>query len=415
MRINTGKGTISLLTLIAIYSVPIVKSLPGLAVGPILGSLQNVFKGASDLELQMLESLPSFIIIPFVLLSGRLSMRWSEKKLLLLGMGLFVLSSVLFLLADSMTFLLVNSCLLGIGAGIVIPLAPGLVAEYFAGKRRTQQLGISSSISNLSLVLATLLAGFLADLGWRYPFLVYCLSIISFVFAFFLGPAPKGEPAKAATTAEPGDTAPIIKKWPLGLMAFYFFATLIAVIIPFNLSLYLESFHLGSSGLAGTLNSVFFLAIMFPGFILTPIIRAGKFSTNFLALALMTVGLLMFLVTHSLWLLGLGTICIGFGYGIIQPLVYDKTSDRVAPNRVTFALSLVVVMNYVAIVLYPFYIELLEKIFHTHSPYLPFIANLIATAAVAAYAFFRRRSSGIIGMKYYASLMKEEEVETDKK
>ena len=147
MRINTGKGTISLLTLIAIYSVPIVKSLPGLAVGPILGSLQNVFKGASDLELQMLESLPSFIIIPFVLLSGRLSMRWSEKKLLLLGMGLFVLSSVLFLLADSMTFLLVNSCLLGIGAGIVIPLAPGLVAEYFAGKRRTQQLGISSSIS----------------------------------------------------------------------------------------------------------------------------------------------------------------------------------------------------------------------------------------------------------------------------
>ena len=68
MKISTGKGTISLPVLLAIWS-----SFPGLAVSPILGDLNTIFPSASDLEIQMLTSLPSLLIIPFVLLSGKLS------------------------------------------------------------------------------------------------------------------------------------------------------------------------------------------------------------------------------------------------------------------------------------------------------------------------------------------------------
>lgn len=64
MKIKTGQGTISLFTLLAIYSISMVTSLPGLAISPILGSLETIFKGASDLQLQMLESLPSFTSSP---------------------------------------------------------------------------------------------------------------------------------------------------------------------------------------------------------------------------------------------------------------------------------------------------------------------------------------------------------------
>ena len=72
-EISTGKGTISLPVLLAIWSVSAVTSLPGLAVSPILGDLNTIFPSASDLEIQMLTSLPSLLIIPFVLLSGKLS------------------------------------------------------------------------------------------------------------------------------------------------------------------------------------------------------------------------------------------------------------------------------------------------------------------------------------------------------
>ena len=73
MKISTGKGTISLPVLLAIWSVSAVTSLPGLAVSPILGDLNTIFPSASDLEIQMLTSLPSLLIIPFVLLSGKLT------------------------------------------------------------------------------------------------------------------------------------------------------------------------------------------------------------------------------------------------------------------------------------------------------------------------------------------------------
>ena len=64
MKINTGKGSISLVVLLAIWSVSAIASLPGLAISPILGDLNKVFPKVTDLEIQMLTSLPSLLIIP---------------------------------------------------------------------------------------------------------------------------------------------------------------------------------------------------------------------------------------------------------------------------------------------------------------------------------------------------------------
>ena len=72
MKINTGQGTIPLITLIGIWSVSALTSLPGLAVSPILGELSTIFPHATELDIQMLTSLPSLLIIPFVLLAGKL-------------------------------------------------------------------------------------------------------------------------------------------------------------------------------------------------------------------------------------------------------------------------------------------------------------------------------------------------------
>ena len=73
MKIQTGRGTIPLITLIAIWSISALTSLPGLAVSPILGDLTKIFPKATDLDIQMLTSLPSLLIIPFILLGGKLT------------------------------------------------------------------------------------------------------------------------------------------------------------------------------------------------------------------------------------------------------------------------------------------------------------------------------------------------------
>ena len=183
MKIKTGRGTITLLVLIAIYSISMVTSLPGLAISPIFGHLETIFKDSSELQLQMLESLPSFIIVPFILLAGRLSLHVNKKKILIIGLSIFFICSIAYPFADKMWLLLLISAILGIGAGMVIPFSTGLVADYFSGKYRTRHLGLVSSITNISLVLATLFAGFLAGVNWHLPFLVYCLSGIFCLFS----------------------------------------------------------------------------------------------------------------------------------------------------------------------------------------------------------------------------------------
>lgn len=394
MKIQTGRGTITLSVLIAIYSISMVTSLPGLAISPILGHLETIFSSASELQLQMLESLPSFIIVPFILLAGRLSLYVNKKKLLITGLAIFFVCSLIFPFVGKMWLLLLISALLGIGAGMVIPFSTGLVADYFSGRQRTRQLGFVSSITNISLVLATLLAGFFAGINWHLSFLVYCFAGISLFFSFFLDTKPPYSTVSSQKAAQQTPTASLSFKfkWPVHLMLFYYLITILALTIPFNLSLYMHNLKIGNYDTSGTLISVFFLSMTLPGLFINNIIEKLKNNTNFISLAAICVGLLPFMFKGDIVLLIVGVILIGLGYGIMQPVIYDKTAASVAPTHATYALALVMSMNYVAIVTYPFILEILGRIFHGSSSYFPFIFSIVIGIAFMAFAFFRRNT-----------------------
>lgn len=181
MKIKTGQGNMTLQKLIAIYSISMVTSLPGLAISPILGKLESIFSSTSELQLQMLESLPSFIIVPFILLAGRMSLYFNTKKLLITGLAIFSACSIAYPFADRMWALLLISGLLGIGAGLVIPFSTGLVADYFSGSYRT---------NNWAMCLRSLTSRWLSPLYWPvfWPVSagIYPLSyIVSQVFPCF--------------------------------------------------------------------------------------------------------------------------------------------------------------------------------------------------------------------------------------
>ena len=78
---------------------------------------------------------------------------------------------------------MVVSALLGIGSGLIIPLSTGLVSRYFTGEYRVKQFGYSSAITNVTLVVATAVTGYLAEvtgtcLSWYICFrwFLCCLS-----------------------------------------------------------------------------------------------------------------------------------------------------------------------------------------------------------------------------------------------
>lgn len=114
--IQTGKTPVTVMTLLAILSISLVVNLPGLAVTPMLGSLSKVFPDTSQLEKQLLTILPNLLIIPFVLLSGKLSLTRHKTAIVVTGLVIFTACAIGYLLASDMVTLIVLSCLLGCGA-----------------------------------------------------------------------------------------------------------------------------------------------------------------------------------------------------------------------------------------------------------------------------------------------------------
>lgn len=400
MKIKTGKGSVKLLVLLAIWSVSAVSSLPGLAISPILGDLNHIFPKANDLEIQMLTSLPSLLIIPFVLLSGRLSVGKDKLKILIVGLSIFFLSGVACLFARSMALLIVISCVLGIGAGMVIPFSTGLVVDYFTGDYRVRQLGYSSAINNLTLVLATVLTGYLAKVDWHLPFLVYTLPGISLALSFFLK-RQRSEPEPAHSLQMRHKM--IDRRKLVGLMLLYFFVTYAVLVVTYYAAFLVDDYRIDSS-FSGVLISLFFLSIMLPGLFIDRIIRRLRQNVNLLSLLSIFIGLVLTGLFREKGLLIAGVMLCGLGYGVMQPVVYDKAATIAPPRSATLSLSFVMSMNYLAVMICPFIMDLFRKLFHTHSDRFPFFFNAVLVLAVAALAYFRRNNFALgLEESYYKS------------
>ena len=388
MKISTGKGEISLLALLAIWSVSAVTSLPGLAVSPILEDLSRIFPSASQLEVQMLTSLPSLLIIPFVLLSGWLSQRGESLKLLAVGLAIFFVSGFVCIFAKDIRLLIVAGCIMGVGAGIAVPYSTGLVVRYFTGDSRVRQLGISSAVNNLSLVVATAVVGWIATRDWHLAFAVYLLPAVSLLLLLALrGSAPAPEPKESDQLRQ----SKIHWKRLVGLSILYFIITFTTLVITFYLSFLLEKYRFPQE-FSSVMISLFFLAIMLPGFALNTIIRKVRSMTIFVSLCMIVVGLLLVGTIPDIPLMMLGVILTGVGYGVLQPIIYDKTAIIAPPQLATKALSVVMTVNYVAVVVCPFVVDFVAKLMGQNRSTFPFVASAVLVAMVALLSLLMRKS-----------------------
>lgn len=430
MRINTGKGTISLLTLAAIWSISMVVNLPGLAITPMLGNLDKIFPSTSELEIQLLTVLPNLFIIPFVLLSGKLSLSKSKISIVVVALVIYLASGILYFFAGSMVALIVISCLLGVGCGLLIPLAAGLLADTFVGKYRMQQLGIKSGISNIALVIATFVVGWLSHGNWHLPFLVYLIPAIPLAMSVFLRGIPKTDlypqtvaspqvkaSAKVASKASmAGVAADAIHAVPPAatsddfgkfgrvtdgfivsrvwwLIAVYFMVCYAGVIVSYYSPFLMQGYGLSDSDV-GTVTALFFLAVFLPGFVLPWIVKSLKQTTLIISAAVMAGGIFLMTVSHNFGMLCLAAMLVGAGYGVFQPLIYDKATQVITvPAKSTLALAFVLAANYLSVSATPFIVDGFADLLHqVHNNAFPFIFNSIVMAAFTVIVILFRKS-----------------------
>ena len=394
MTIDTGKGKISLIALVAIWSVSAIVSLPGLAISPILDDMQSIFPNASELEVQMLESLPSLLIIPFMLLAGRWSLKGNKMRLLIIGTSIFLISGVGCILSRTLVELIITSSLVGAGAGIIIPLSTGLIVDYFTGDKRVKQLGVSSAVNNLTLVIATSVVGYLADVEWHLAFVVYLLPAVTLLLIPALSHTkPEPEPKTGAQNRQTTLNVKVIAE----LVMFYFVITYTSLIVTYNTS-YVASLAGMKSSEAGVVISLFFLAIMAPGFMLNRIIAIFGSAVNLWSLVAMCIGLLLMSLPHPTALgLTMGAILTGLGYGVMQPIIYDKAATNAPPNLSTLALAIVMTTNYLAILVAPFMIDGIDHLFHATGHTFAYLFNSIVVLVMAIVTALTYKHNRVLG------------------
>lgn len=392
MKIVTGKAPMPLFTLVAILSLSLVVNLPGLAISPMLGSLSKIFPGTGSLEQQLLTMLPNLLIIPCLLLSGWLARRKHKIGYVVASLVLYIACGVSYMLAATMAELIVISCLLGITAGILIPFSTGLLADTFAGRYRMQQMGLQSGISNLSVVVATFAVGFLSHGNWHLPFIVYLMPVIPLALSAGLRGIPTSDYAAPAAVASTPHNGKIIIPRMLGISAAYFFTTYATVIITYFCPFLIEKEH-WSPEITGTVTSIYFLFIFLPGFILPQILKTTRGMTIVAAAAMITAGLALFSFVRTEWAMMAGAALMGAGYGIHQPIIYNKAPEAVSdPSMNTMSLSLVLVANYAAISAAPLIVDSLRSLLGAGNVVgFAFLLNFAMSIVFLVIAFLRRR------------------------
>ena len=71
-------------------------------------------------------------------------------------------------------------------------------------------------------------------------------------------------------------------------------------------------------------------------------------------------------------------------------MIYDQTTRVADTSKVTFALALVMAMNYLAILLCPVIIDTLQSLFHIHTQRFAFGFNLGITLLAVVWSYWKR-------------------------
>lgn len=132
-------------------------------------------------------TLPFMMLMP---LYGRLADGIGKRRLLLLGLTLFVGGTALLLFAESLPTILIARAIQGAGSAGVNPLAMAMIVQYAPIDQQGKALGAWNSVGPVAGIIGPFLAGAMIDtLGWRSILLPALLvGVVTLVFVWIVLP-----------------------------------------------------------------------------------------------------------------------------------------------------------------------------------------------------------------------------------
>src|SRR3989442_5787032 len=149
--------------------------------------------GASTSDLQWISAAYTLTLGGLLLPAGVLGDRYGRKRLLLVGLAIFGVSSLVASQVTTAAALIMMRALMGVGAAFIVPLSLSILPSMFTPEERPRAVSLTAAGAFLGLPLGPLVAGWLlSNYAWGSVFLINApIIVIALIGVWFLVPEGK--------------------------------------------------------------------------------------------------------------------------------------------------------------------------------------------------------------------------------
>lgn len=167
----------------AIFMASIDNTIVSTSINEIVNDLGNVNKIGWIFTAYLLSSTATMLIF------GKLSDIYGRKKMILFGLGLFIIGSMLCGLSQNMEQLILFRIIQGIGTGALVPIIFILIFELYPDSKDAAKMsGLFGSVYGLATIAGPQIGNVIMNLSeWRWNFYINVpLGVISFILITIL-------------------------------------------------------------------------------------------------------------------------------------------------------------------------------------------------------------------------------------
>src|SRR5437867_1301702 len=179
----------------------------GTVVNVALPALQSALR-ANISDVQWVVESYALFLAALLLIGGSLGDQYGRRKIFVVGVVLFSVSSAWCGLAPNIRQLIVARGLQGIGAALLVPGSLALISANFSQKERGRAIGTWSGFTSITAAIGPVLGGWFTQHGsWRWVFFINAPLGLA-VLCLALWKVPESKSAKQAQRLD----------WPGGLL-----------------------------------------------------------------------------------------------------------------------------------------------------------------------------------------------------
>jgi MFS family permease len=234
---------------ISILLASMMTMMANAVIAPALPQINQIFESVRGAEVlsKLLMTLPALTIAFVAPVAGRIVDRRGRLPVLIFSLILYAVAGTSGLWLNTLPSILVGRLFLGLGVAGIMTTATTLIGDYFQGEDRSAFMGFQGAFIGIGGMVFITTSGYLADVHWRLPFVIYGFSLVVLLMASLFLYEPDVEKEKPGA---PGSRDyPVRTVWIIFISGFlglsYFY------IIPVQIPFFVQGFDGVSNAMSG--------------------------------------------------------------------------------------------------------------------------------------------------------------------